>query len=265
MMSFSMRQWFRTYTTVGALLLVCMVFAFLSPQAFATVDNAINVSRQIAFLVLIAVGATFVMAAGEFDLSVGAMASFAGVMAAQLAVGGTDVVVSVALTLAMCVLMGMFNGWLVGYFGVLSFITTLATGTMLSASVTSYFGNWPIPSCTSAKPSGQILTGRRLTMPSRPTGLARDGLVVRVNRCVTDSSTPPLRIRCPQIPTTLSPSPLASISESDGPAGQRDANSPDPDRGCTARDASPSTIFVAELGLGSNHSNTFYGRSRRMV
>ena len=132
MMSFSMRQWFRTYTTVGALLLVCMVFAFLSPQAFATVDNAINVSRQIAFLVLIAVGATFVMAAGEFDLSVGAMASFAGVMAAQLAVNGTDVVVSVALTLAMCVLMGMFNGWLVGYFGVLSFITTLATGTMLS-------------------------------------------------------------------------------------------------------------------------------------
>jgi len=131
-MSFSMRQWFRTYTTVGALLLVCMVFAFLSPQAFATVDNAINVSRQIAFLVLIAVGATFVMAAGEFDLSVGAMASFAGVMAAQLAVNGTDVVVSVALTLAMCVLMGMFNGWLVGYFGVLSFITTLATGTMLS-------------------------------------------------------------------------------------------------------------------------------------
>ena len=132
MMSFSMRQWFRTYTTVGALLLVCMVFAFLSPQAFATVDNAINVSRQIAFLVLIAVGATFVMAAGEFDLSVGAMASFAGVMAAQLAVNGTDVVVSVALTLAICVLMGMFNGWLVGYFGVLSFITTLATGTMLS-------------------------------------------------------------------------------------------------------------------------------------
>jgi ribose transport system permease protein len=132
MMSLPMRQWIRTYATLGSLLLVCVVFAFLSPQAFATVDNAINVTRQIAFLVLIAVGATFVMAAGEFDLSVGAMASFAGVMAAQLAVNGTDVVVSVALTLGMCVLMGMFNGWLVGYFGVLSFITTLATGTMLS-------------------------------------------------------------------------------------------------------------------------------------
>ena len=81
----------------GALLLVCAVFAYLSPQAFATLDNAINVTRQIAFLVLIAVGATFVMAAGEFDLSVGAMASFAGVMAAQLAVSGMDVTAAVVL------------------------------------------------------------------------------------------------------------------------------------------------------------------------
>ena len=126
------KQWLRTYATLGALLLVCTVFAYLSPQAFATLDNAINVTRQIAFLVLIAVGATFVMAAGEFDLSVGAMASFAGVMAAQLAVSGMDVTAAVVLTLGLCSVMGMFNGWLVGYFGVLSFITTLATGTMLS-------------------------------------------------------------------------------------------------------------------------------------
>ena len=127
-----LKQWLRTYATLGALLLVCAVFAYLSPQAFATLDNAINVTRQIAFLVLIAVGATFVMAAGEFDLSVGAMASFAGVMAAQLAVSGMDVTVAVLLTLGLCSVMGMFNGWLVGYFGVLSFITTLATGTLLS-------------------------------------------------------------------------------------------------------------------------------------
>jgi ribose transport system permease protein len=127
-----LKQWLRTYATLGALLLVCAVFAYLSPQAFATLDNAINVTRQIAFLVLIALGATFVMAAGEFDLSVGAMASFAGVMAAQLAVSGMDVTAAVVLTLGLCSVMGMFNGWLVGYFGVLSFITTLATGTLLS-------------------------------------------------------------------------------------------------------------------------------------
>ncbi len=127
----SLVRWLRTYATLAALGVVCLVFGALSPEAFATVSNAINVTRQIAFLVLIAVGATFVMATGEFDLSVGAVASFGGVMAAQLAVKGVALPVAVLLTLATALAFGLLNGWLVGRFGVLSFITTLATGTML--------------------------------------------------------------------------------------------------------------------------------------
>lgn len=127
-----LQRWLRTYATVVALGLICIVFAVLSPNAFATLGNAVNVSRQIAFLVLIAVGATFVMAAGEFDLSVGAMASFGGVLAAQLAVAGLPLPLAVLLTLLAGLAFGMLNGWLVGRFGVLSFITTLATGTMLA-------------------------------------------------------------------------------------------------------------------------------------
>jgi ribose transport system permease protein len=72
-----------------------------------------------------------VMACGEFDLSVGAMASFGGVMAAQLAVAGLPVSLAVTLTLLAALGFGMANGYLVGRFGLLSFITTLATGTML--------------------------------------------------------------------------------------------------------------------------------------
>ena len=124
-------RWLRTYATVAALALVCLVFAALSPDAFASVANAVNVTRQIAFLVLVAVAATFVMAAGEFDLSVGAVASFGGVMAAQLAVAGVALPLVVLLTLVAALVFGLLNGWLVARFGVLSFITTLATGTML--------------------------------------------------------------------------------------------------------------------------------------
>ena len=123
---------FKTYGTVAALLLICIVFAVLSPHAFATLGNAVNVSRQIAFLVLVAVGATLVMAAGEFDLSVGASASLGGVMAAQLAVAGVYLPLAVLLTLGAGLAFGMLNGWLVGRFKLLSFITTLATGTMLA-------------------------------------------------------------------------------------------------------------------------------------
>ena len=124
--------WLRTYATVAALAVICAAFWLASPDAFATLDNALNVTRQISFLVLVAVGATFVMATGEFDLSVGAMASFGGVLVAQLAVAGVPLPLAVVLTLAAALLLGMVNGLLVGSFGVLSFITTLATGTMLA-------------------------------------------------------------------------------------------------------------------------------------
>lgn len=127
-----LRAYFRSYGTVAALVLICIVFAALSPHAFATLGNAVNVSRQIAFLVLVAVGATLVMAAGEFDLSVGASASLGGVMATQLAVAGVYLPLAVILTLAAGLVFGMLNGWLVGRLQLLSFITTLATGTMLA-------------------------------------------------------------------------------------------------------------------------------------
>jgi ribose transport system permease protein len=52
----------------------------VSPQ-FLTPDNLINVATRSAFIAIIAVGATFVIASGGLDLSVGAMAAIvAGVM-----------------------------------------------------------------------------------------------------------------------------------------------------------------------------------------
>ena len=65
----------RRYGTVLAALLIILVFSVLSPSAFFSVENVINVSRQISFLVIVALAATVVMVVGEFDLSVGAVAS----------------------------------------------------------------------------------------------------------------------------------------------------------------------------------------------
>ena len=150
-------RWLRTYATVVALVVICRVFGLLSPDGFWTVANGLNVTRQISFLVLVAVGATFVMAAGEFDLSVGAMASFGGVMAARLAVAGVPLTAAVLLTLAAALLFGMINGALIGSFGILSFITTLATGTMLAG-----FTFWLTGGATVFEniPDGFTLVGR---------------------------------------------------------------------------------------------------------
>ncbi|MFC4302190.1 ABC transporter permease [Cohnella boryungensis] len=121
----------RTYGTVVAGILIILAFSLLSPDSFATIDNAINISRQISFLVIIALGATLVMSVGEFDLSVGALASFGGVFAAQMAVAGYPIWLTFLAPMAVAFVIGFVNGWIVTRFRVLSFITTLAMGTIL--------------------------------------------------------------------------------------------------------------------------------------
>ncbi|AJY74157.1 ABC transporter permease [Paenibacillus beijingensis] len=121
----------RMYGTVLACLLIVICFSALSPDSFASIGNVINISRQISFLVIIALGATLVMSIGEFDLSIGAVASFGGVLAAKLAVSGMPVWVTFLVPLAASVIIGFINGWIVTRFKVLSFITTMAMGTVL--------------------------------------------------------------------------------------------------------------------------------------
>ena len=65
--------------------------------------------------------------------------------------------------------------------------------------------------------------------------------------------------------TQLSPERRASISRSDGPTGQRDADRADSYCGRTARGSSTGVIHGADLGLGRNHLNPFCGRCCGMV
>jgi ribose transport system permease protein len=129
--SVSLRHLLRVYGTLIAAACIFLVFSMLSPDSFATWDNVVNISRQISFLVMIALGATLVMAVGEFDLSIGAMASLGGVMAAKLAVAGQPMWLCILIPLAISLVIGYINGWIVTKFNVLSFITTLGMGTIL--------------------------------------------------------------------------------------------------------------------------------------
>ena len=129
------KQGLREYGTIAAGLCIIAAFGLLSPDKFFTVDNFINISRQISLLVIISLGATLVMVVDEFDLSIGAMASLGGVLAALLAVGGQPLAVCFALPLAVCFVIGLVNGLIVTHFGVLSFISTLAMNTILTGCI----------------------------------------------------------------------------------------------------------------------------------
>lgn len=122
----------QAYGTIMAGVLVTIVFSILRPDAFFTVRNLINISRQISLQVIIAIGATLIMAVGEFDLSIGALASLGGVIAAKLAVAGAPIWICFLAPVVICFVIGWINGWIVTKFNVLSFITTLGMSTILA-------------------------------------------------------------------------------------------------------------------------------------
>ena len=109
----------------GALLILGAVLTFASP-VFLTGENMATVARQFSVIGIIAVGMTFVIVAGEIDLSVGSVLALAGIVTAKLAVDyswplpGAVLAGVVAGSLA-----GLLNGLLTVSMGIPSFIITL--------------------------------------------------------------------------------------------------------------------------------------------
>jgi ribose transport system permease protein len=122
----------RRYGTLVALVLLTLAFSFAAPGAFASAANVVNLLQQITTLSIVAVAATFVMAIGEFDLSVGFVASLSAVLAFALFGIGAPVAIAVAAGILAGIAAGALNGVLVARFEVPSFVATLAVGTILS-------------------------------------------------------------------------------------------------------------------------------------
>lgn len=63
-----------------ALLVICLVMSWLQPQAFPTLDNFFNITRNFAFIGIMALGMTCVILTAGIDLSVGSIMGFVGVL-----------------------------------------------------------------------------------------------------------------------------------------------------------------------------------------
>lgn len=99
----------------------------IASSGFLTKTNLLNILDQQTSLGIIACAGTLVIIAGGFDLSVGAMYALGGVMAAQLAnsLGPAEGIIAGSL---LGIVLGLFNGFVVGGIRINPFIGTLATG-----------------------------------------------------------------------------------------------------------------------------------------
>jgi simple sugar transport system permease protein len=111
----------------GTILVFMFFLAIARDTGMFSPEGVMTWSTVSAQFIIIAVGACLLMIAGEFDLSVGSMIGFAGIIIAITSVSwGWPVWLSILTAFALAMAIGALNGYLVIKTGLPSFIVTLA-------------------------------------------------------------------------------------------------------------------------------------------
>ena len=145
MKSIARQEW---YGALIAVLVLGMFLTFASPF-FLTTGNLSNILVQASVIALLAGGQTFVILTGGVDLAVGAVTALAGAIAGHLMIKlGVNPYVAIMAALAIGAAVGVFNGYLVAFVGIPSFIVTLGGLTLwrgLAYESTGGFDNSGMP------------------------------------------------------------------------------------------------------------------------
>ncbi|WP_193188962.1 ABC transporter permease [Nisaea sediminum] len=116
----------QTFWISVAAVLACLILT-LSTDTFATERNLFNVTRNFAFVGIVALGMTTVIASGGIDLSVGSTLVLAGIVVGGLMEAGHPLVIAFPVALAAAASIGIVNGLLIAYVGMPPFVVTLGT------------------------------------------------------------------------------------------------------------------------------------------
>lgn len=141
------------YSYIIILLVVLAALVLLMTVAspyFFSWKNCRNILNQSAIYLVLSVGMTFVLCAGQIDLSVGSIIGFAGVCMGMLYHTGLPAGAAILAGLLIALGIGLVNGALVAYGKINSFIVTLSMMTILRGFVlimtnsSSVFGFGPV-------------------------------------------------------------------------------------------------------------------------
>ena len=115
---------------IGAIIVVFILFTAINPN-YLTWTNFVNLLVAASLVGIVAVGHTYLIIAGQNDLSPGSLCAFCGVAVALFLQWGLPIPVAILLTLCCGVLCGLFNAWMVNCIKLEAFIATLVTQTMV--------------------------------------------------------------------------------------------------------------------------------------
>lgn len=125
----TIKQLFTRYKILALLIAIACIWLFFSWKTeggFVSPRNLSNLMRQMTITGIVACGMTFVIIAGEIDLSVGSLLGLLGGVAAVLDVSQHLALPWVIVLVLVCgLLLGFLNGYLTAYIGIPSFIVGL--------------------------------------------------------------------------------------------------------------------------------------------
>lgn len=148
--------------TIGVVAVVLVVIVTASNPAFLSYSNITNIFSQYAPVGLMAIGMTYVIIAGGFDLSIAAIFSLSAVVAAVVALHMSPVLAFLAAVLAGS-FVGYVNAVLITRFEVNPFVTTVGTGFIVTGVTYVLTGN---EAFVVENPAFEILgSGRLLGFP----------------------------------------------------------------------------------------------------
>lgn len=118
-------NWRSNIIYIGFIVIFLIFSVLLYDRGFLNPSNLLNIFRQTAMIAVMAIAMTYVLSAGEIDLSVGSVAGLASVVTA-MAIDAGGPVFGVISGLATGVVVGALNGLLLTRVGIPSFLATLA-------------------------------------------------------------------------------------------------------------------------------------------
>jgi ribose transport system permease protein len=144
----------KRFQSVLALVLMVIALALMTDKFF-TVDNSLNVLRQICANLCLSIGMTIIILSGGIDLSVGSMLALSGAVAAGLlkngiVIPGTDVFIEVTVAgailagLIVGTALGWFNGFVITRFRLPPFVATLGMLSIARGLTMLWTGGFPI-------------------------------------------------------------------------------------------------------------------------
>ncbi|MGN6548815.1 MAG: ABC transporter permease [Pararhizobium sp.] len=114
----------QVFWVVVATVVACVLLS-LTTSSFATSQNLFNVTRNFAFVAIVALGMTAVIITAGIDLSVGSTIGLAGVVLSVVMHAGYSIWIGIVMALLSSVLVGLVNGVLIAYVGMQPFVVTL--------------------------------------------------------------------------------------------------------------------------------------------